>query len=295
MPYVGPENVPGRGINALDTATNVGGESAGLQAVLAQLRARGATKIDANAIRSLVNENARDPGSADVNPQTLGPTVLNLRNAGIEDANDGNTSAAPSGSVSATPPKFYSDDAATQPLPVGSPPAGDAGVGAGGVPGSGEGGSSLLGLLPGAGGLGAAILTHMMLNRGVPVPPPAAAVIPSPAAVQAGPRLTTTGPGFDPEIGPVGARPSGPGFDPEYGPARPAAPPTQPAPGPRAPVEPVVPPVAPSPATAPVPPTPASAAIDKAVGSDAPAGRAKGLGGRAPRAKTPRMPIPMIR
>ena len=311
MPYVGPENVPGRGINALDTATNVGGDSAGLQAVLAQLRARGVTKIDANAIRSLVNENARDPGSADVNPQTLGPTVLNLRNAGIEDASpmparggggSNDTSAQPTPSRSITP-TAASDSATPTPMPPAVDPAG---------------GSSLLQslapLLAGGGAaafpLGRYILDKM---RGGGVPgvagiPGSVPMLPSPEArpMLGGPEQPPllTGPDAQARIG--GPEPVPQVAGPRAGASQIAAPgeappialpnqstgkppiPLQDANVPRPALETAG--VQLSPATAPVPETPASAAVDKAVGSDAPAPRA-----RAPRAKAPRIRVPVLR
>ena len=126
MPYVGGDNIPGRGIGALDSATNVGGDSAGLQAVLAQLRARGVQKFDANAIRDIVNENARPGGDPSANGPNLGPVVLNLRNAGIEDASPmpsggGRTSAAPTRDP--VPPIPPAQDTSPQP-PASSPGVG---------------------------------------------------------------------------------------------------------------------------------------------------------------------------
>jgi hypothetical protein len=303
MPYVGPENVPGRGINALDTATNVGGESAGLQAVLAQLRARGVTKIDANAIRSLVNENARDPGSADVNPQTLGPTVLNLRNAGIEDASpmparggggggggggSNDTSAQPTPSRSITP-TAASDSATPTPMPPAVDPA--------------SGSSLLQSLAPLLAGGGAAAfpLGRYILDkmRGGDVPgvagiPGSVPMLPSPEA-----RPLLTGPEGAPAVaGPrVGApQLAAPGEAPpialpNQSTGRPPIP-LQDANVPRPALETAGVQLSPAnPATAPVPETPASAAIDKAVPADAPvAPRA-----RAPRAKAPRLRVPAIR
>src|SRR4249920_3739695 len=79
-----------------------GPSSAGQQAVIAYLQSKG-LPVNAGNIRRAVEANARDPGSMEANGPNLGPTVLNLRNAGIEDASPmparggggGNTSAPP--------------------------------------------------------------------------------------------------------------------------------------------------------------------------------------------------------
>lgn len=175
-------------------------QSAGLQAVLAYYKSKGVgpEQVTPDMIRQAIAANARAPGDVEANrvglgaDLGLGPVVPGLRNAGIEDANDGNTSAAPSGSVTATPPKFYSDSAASQPLAVGprvTPPAGDAGGGDGSLL------QSLAPLLAGGGAaafpLGRYILDKM---RGGGVPgaagiPGSVPLLPSPEA-----RLMLTGP-----------------------------------------------------------------------------------------------------
>jgi hypothetical protein len=283
MPYVGAANVPGRGIDQLDTATNVAGPSAGLQAVLAYYKSKGvpADRVTPDMIRQAIAANARAPGDPEANGPNLGPTVLNLRNAGIEDASPmparggGNTSAAPTSTALPVPP---------------IPPEQGGGGGGGGEGGGGggegggtppAGGSSLMQTLaPLLAGAGAASfpLGRMILDR------MQGARIPGAAAPEV--RLPTTGPGFDPEYGPrlPGQAPTGPGFSPEYGPTV--------RPPPVAPTGPGFSPeygsgVAPPPAA---PPTPASGAIDKAV-ADTP----KPVRAKTPRARTPRVRIPPIK
>jgi hypothetical protein len=269
-------------------------QSAGLQAVLAYYKSKGVgpEQVTPDMIRQAVAANARAPGDVEANrvglgaDLGLGPVVPGLRNAGIEDANNGNTSAAPSGNVKIDPLQITSSPPRV-PLPA-TPDAGATDP---------TSGSSLLQsiapLLAGGGAaafpLGRYILDKM---RGGDVPgvagiPGSVPMLPSPEA-----RPLLTGPEGAPAVaGPrVGApQLAAPGEAPpialpNQSTGRPPIPlPDQSAPaGPRLPTTgPGFAPEIPSnPAIAPVPPTPASAAVDKAVGGDAPAPRAK-VRGRA--------------
>jgi hypothetical protein len=273
-----------------------GPSSSGQQAVIAYLQSKG-LPVNAGNIRRAVEANARDPGSADVNPQTLGPTVLNLRNAGIEDANDGNTSAAPSGNVKIDPLQITSS-----PPRVPSPATPDAGAT---DPTSGSSLlQSLVPLLAGGGAaafpLGRYILDKM---RGGGIPgvagiPGSVPMLPSPETrpLLTGPEARPALSGPEPVPAVAGPRAGAPQIAapgeapaiplPNQSTGRPPIP-LQDANVPRPALETAG--VQLSPATAPVPPTDASAAVDKAIGGDAPAPRA-----RAPRAKVLRIRPPKL-
>lgn len=286
--------------------------SPALRAAMAYLSTKN-LQPTADNIRSAISANSVDPGDAVANGPNLGPVIPGLRNAGIEDASpmsgrggggsgSNDTSAQPIPSRSITP-TAASDSATPTPMPPAVDPAG---------------GSSLLQslapLLAGGGAaafpLGRYILDKM---RGGGVPgvagiPGSVPMLPSPEArpMLGGPEQPPllTGPDAQARIGgpePVpqvaGPRAGAPQLS-APGEAPPIALPNQSTGRPPIPLQDANVPrpaletagVQLSPATAPVPETPASAAVDKAVGSDAPAPRA-----RAPRAKAPRLRVPPIR
>jgi hypothetical protein len=252
----------------------------------------------ADNIRSAISANSVDPGDAVANGPNLGPVIPGLRNAGIEDANDGNTSAAPSGNVKIDPLQITSSPPRV-PLPA-TPDAGATDP---------TSGSSLLQsiapLLAGGGAaafpLGRYILDKM---RGGGIPgvagiPGSVPMLPSPEArpLLTGPEARPALSGPEPVPAVAGPRAGAPQLAaPGEAPAIPL--PNQSTGRPPIPLQdanvlrpaPETAGVQLSPATAPVPPTDASAAVDKAIGGDAPAPRA-----RAPRAKAPRLRVPAIR
>jgi hypothetical protein len=179
-------------------------QSTGLQAVLAYYKSKGVgpEQVTPDMIRQAVAANARAPGDVEANrvglgaDLGLGPVVPGLRNAGIEDANNGNTSAAPSGNVKIDPLQITSSPPRV-PLPS-TPEAGAA------APDPTSGSSLLQSLAPLLAGGGAAAfplgryILDKMRGGGVPGAagiPGSVPMLPSPEA-----RLMLTGPEQPPLI-----------------------------------------------------------------------------------------------
>lgn len=306
MPYVGAENVPGRGLGQLDTATNNPGDSYGLQAVMAYLKSKNAMPT-ADNIRQAVMANARAPGDPSAAGSNLGPVVLNLRNAGIEDAapmpsarrGGGNTSALPTPPIppqqdtSPQPPDSspgvgYVPPAMPPPVVQAQPPGGD--IPPGDYPGPPRSGGPVTNpvnpqlppppagaaAIPGGpGGLGALIagglplLQYLRGGSAAPGLTPRALPGPTPQLALPAPEGRPALPAPEPRL----ALPA-----PEARPALPAPPTPLALPAP--PAEPSGPGFSPE---YPISESPAKAAIDRAVPADAPVApraRARARGGR---------------
>ena len=98
-----------------------GPESSGLMLVRRYLEGKG-LPVNAGNIRRAVEANAREPGSLEANGPRLGPVVLDLRNAGIEDA-------------SPMPPRGGGGGRTSAP-PLPTPPVPPEGAGSNDIPGS---------------------------------------------------------------------------------------------------------------------------------------------------------------